>query len=73
MVDQIFLGFHNFFFMFQARHHDLEQSIRHSTVKINFEKSDELLSSLKADNDTIFMKLASSLDVSLSFKSLKLK
>lgn len=45
-----------------ARHHDLEQSIRHSTVKINFEKSDELLSSLKADNDTIFMKLASSLD-----------
>jgi len=45
-----------------ARHHDLEQSIRHSTVKINFEKSDDLLSSLKADNDTIFMKLASSLD-----------
>lgn len=45
-----------------GRQHDLEQSIRHSTVKINFEKSDDLLASLKADNDTIFMKLASSLD-----------
>jgi len=45
-----------------ARHHSLEQSIRHSTVKINFEKSDEFLSNLKAENDTIYMKLASSLE-----------
>ena len=44
------------------KHYELEQSIRKSTVKINFEKSDELLSSLQAENDTIFMKLASSLE-----------
>ena len=40
-----------------SRHHDLEQSIRGSTVKINFEKSNDLLASLKADNDTIYMKV----------------
>jgi len=45
-----------------SRHHDLEQSIRGSSVKINFEKSNDLLSSLKADNDTIYMKLACSLE-----------
>lgn len=45
-----------------SRHHDLEQSVRNSTVKINFEKSSELVANLKADNDTIFMKLASSLE-----------
>jgi len=45
-----------------SRHHDLEQSIRGSTVKINFEKSTDLLTSLNADNDTIYMKLGSSLE-----------
>ena len=41
-----------------SRHHDLEQSIRSTTVKINFDKSNEMLSSLKADNDTIYMKVS---------------
>lgn len=45
-----------------ARHNDLQTSIRHSTVKINFDKCDELLTTLKAENDTIFMKLSSSLE-----------
>lgn len=46
----------------EARHQDLEKSIRSCTVKINFEKSDELLSRINADNDTIYIKLASNLE-----------
>ena len=53
--------------LFQARHQDLEKSIRSCTVKINFEKSDELLSRINADNDTIYIKLASNLEVSALF------
>jgi len=45
-----------------ARHQELGQSIRNSTVKINFEKSDDLLSKIQADNDTIYVKLASNLE-----------
>lgn len=47
-----------------ARTQELEQSIRNSTVRINFEKSktDELLTNLRAENDTIFIKMASSLE-----------
>jgi len=41
---------------------DLEKAVRQSTVKINFENTDLLLSNLKADNDTIFMKLGSTLE-----------
>ena len=48
-------------------HQDLENSIRSCTVKINFEKSDELLSRINADNDTIYIKLASNLEVSAEF------
>ena len=33
-----------------------------SQVKINFEKSNDLLSSLKADNDTIYMKVNAELE-----------
>jgi len=38
---------------------ELERAIRQSTVKINFNDTDHLLNSLKADNDTIFIKLSS--------------
>lgn len=41
-----------------SRHHGLEQSVRNSTVKILFEKCDEFISSLNAENDKIFIKLA---------------
>ena len=44
-----------------ARHEKLDQSIRNSTVKIKFEKTDELLSTIQAEQDTIYMKLASDL------------
>ena len=57
--------FHWNLFYFQARTQELEQSIRNSTVRINFEKSktDEFLTSLRAENDTIFIKMASNLEV----------
>lgn len=47
-----------------ARTQELEQSIRNSTVRINFEKSktDDFLTSLRAENDTIFIKMASNLE-----------
>lgn len=45
-----------------ARHDELQKSIRRSTIKINFDKCDEFLNNLKAENDTIFMKLSSSLE-----------
>ena len=38
-------------------------------MKINFEKSDDLLSRIHADNDTIYIKLASNLEVSALFVS----
>ena len=38
-------------------------------MKINFEKSDELLSRIHADNDTIYIKLASNLEVLAVFVS----
>jgi len=40
---------------------DLEKSIRSSSVKITFNKSDELLSRIGADKDAIYIKLASNL------------
>ena len=49
-----------------ARHDELQKSIRRSTIKINFDKCDEFLNNLKAENDTIFMKLSSSLEVSVN-------
>ena len=60
----LFLFYWNPFY-FQARTQELEQSIRNSTVRINFEKSktDEFLTSLRAENDTIFIKMASNLEV----------
>ena len=45
-----------------AQHEELDQSIRNSTVKIKFEKTDEMLSKIQAEQDTIYMKLASNLD-----------
>ena len=60
----LFFHAENKIHLFQARHQDLEKSIRSCTVKINFEKSDELLSRINADNDTIYIKLASNLEVS---------
>jgi len=41
---------------------NLCSAVRQSTVKINFENTDPLLGDLNADNDTIFMKLCSTLE-----------
>ena len=62
--------FHWNLFYFQARTQELEQSIRNSTVRINFEKSktDDFLTSLRAENDTIFIKMASNLEVAQHFQ-----
>ena len=49
---------------------DLEKSIRSSSVKITFNKSDELLSRIGADKDAIYIKLASNLQVSRQFVSI---
>mgnify|MGYP007015787143 CR=1 FL=1 len=49
---------------------DLEKSIRSSSVKITFNKSDELLSRIGADKDAIYIKLASNLQVSGQFVSI---
>ena len=48
----------------KVRHQELESSIKGTTVKINFEKCDELLAKINADNDTIYLKLDSNLEVS---------
>ena len=45
-----------------ALRQEFDNSLRCSTVKINFEKCDELLAKMQADNDTIFIKLASNLE-----------
>ena len=50
---------------------DLEKSIRSSSVKITFNKSDDLLSKIGADKDAIYIKLASNLQVSRHFVSIK--
>ena len=50
--------------MLKVRHQELESSIKGTTVKINFEKCDELLAKINADNDTIYLKLDSNLEVS---------
>ena len=50
---------------------DLEKSIRSSSVKITFNKSDDLLSKIGADKDAIYIKLASNLQVSGHFVSIK--
>ena len=49
---------------------DLEKSIRSSSVKITFNKSDDLLSKIGADKDAIYIKLASNLQVSRHFVSI---
>merc|ERR1719318_2177475 len=40
----------------------LEKAISQSTVKINFDKADQFLAKLKAENDQIFMKLTTNLE-----------
>ena len=50
---------------------DLEKSIRSSSVKITFNKSDDLLSKIGADKDAIYIKLASNLQVSRHFVSIE--
>jgi len=40
----------------------LEKAISQSTVKINFDKADQFLGKLKAENDQIFMKLTTNLE-----------
>ncbi|XP_023326914.1 interaptin isoform X2 [Eurytemora carolleeae] len=47
----------------KVENQELETGVRNSTVKINFERTDNLLNNLKAENDTIYMKLGSSLEV----------
>lgn len=42
--------------------HSLEKAISQSTVKINFDKADQFLGKLKAENDQIFMKLSTNLE-----------
>jgi hypothetical protein len=47
----------------QARLNELDQAIRQSRVRINFETTEPLLINLKADNDKISVKLNSTLQV----------